>query len=157
MFTLIASRDCLEKPVGLCVFLSLRLCASLQAQSLASSLSTRQLLRICRRLSQHPEETVAHAVNKACLSRWPFSLSSHGGLLCCSFHLTPLKITFILSLLFPVLSYDLKVRFLRWVTDPMLCVCQVPAQPGSFGLTEEPGQLFYRGRAGPWQHTKPGP
>ncbi|KAJ8253375.1 hypothetical protein GJAV_G00212230 [Gymnothorax javanicus] len=40
------------------------------AQSLASSLSTRQLLRICRRLSQHPEESVSHAVHKACLSRF---------------------------------------------------------------------------------------
>lgn len=40
-----------------------------QAQSLASSLSTRQLLRICRRLSKHPEESVARSVNKACLSR----------------------------------------------------------------------------------------
>ncbi|KAF7665107.1 hypothetical protein LDENG_00155060 [Lucifuga dentata] len=40
------------------------------AQSLASSLSTRQLLRICRRLSQYPEENVTHAVNKACLSRF---------------------------------------------------------------------------------------
>ncbi|MGH0128533.1 UNVERIFIED_CONTAM: hypothetical protein FKN15_018942 [Acipenser sinensis] len=40
------------------------------AQSLASSLSTRQLLRICRRLSQYPEESISHAVNKACLSRF---------------------------------------------------------------------------------------
>ncbi|NXH22609.1 VWA8 protein, partial [Bucco capensis] len=40
------------------------------AQSLASSLSTRQLLRICRRLSHHPEESLSHAVNKACLSRF---------------------------------------------------------------------------------------
>ncbi|XP_060945197.1 von Willebrand factor A domain-containing protein 8 [Limanda limanda] len=45
------------------------------AQSLASSLSTRQLLRICRRLSQYPEESVAHAVNKACLSRFLPSLA----------------------------------------------------------------------------------
>ncbi|CAJ0966033.1 unnamed protein product, partial [Ranitomeya imitator] len=37
-------------------------------QSLASSLSTRQLLRICRRLSQYPDESLHHAVNKACLS-----------------------------------------------------------------------------------------
>uniref|UniRef100_A0A8D3BWW5 von Willebrand factor A domain-containing protein 8 n=1 Tax=Scophthalmus maximus TaxID=52904 RepID=A0A8D3BWW5_SCOMX len=45
------------------------------AQSLASSLSTRQLLRICRRLSHYPEESIAHAVNKACLSRkLPFLL-----------------------------------------------------------------------------------
>uniref|UniRef100_A0A8C0G130 ATPase dynein-related AAA domain-containing protein n=1 Tax=Chelonoidis abingdonii TaxID=106734 RepID=A0A8C0G130_CHEAB len=41
-----------------------------QAQSLASSLSTRQLLRICRRLSQYPDESLYHAVNKACLSRF---------------------------------------------------------------------------------------
>ncbi|KAM8820841.1 von Willebrand factor A domain-containing protein 8 [Eudromia elegans] len=40
------------------------------AQSLASSLSTRQLLRICRRLSHYPEESLHHAVNKACLSRF---------------------------------------------------------------------------------------
>ncbi|KAM4608925.1 von Willebrand factor A domain-containing protein 8 isoform 1-T1 [Polymixia lowei] len=45
------------------------------AQSLASSLSTRQLLRICRRLSQYPEENIAHAVNKACLSRFLPSLA----------------------------------------------------------------------------------
>ncbi|KAJ8404599.1 hypothetical protein AAFF_G00334620 [Aldrovandia affinis] len=40
------------------------------AQSLASSLSTRQLLRICRRLSRYPEESVSHAIHKACLSRF---------------------------------------------------------------------------------------
>uniref|UniRef100_A0A7M4DXF6 von Willebrand factor A domain-containing protein 8 n=1 Tax=Crocodylus porosus TaxID=8502 RepID=A0A7M4DXF6_CROPO len=40
------------------------------AQSLASSLSTRQLLRICRRLSRYPDESLYHAVNKACLSRF---------------------------------------------------------------------------------------
>ncbi|XP_064165757.1 von Willebrand factor A domain-containing protein 8 [Anguilla rostrata] len=45
------------------------------AQSLASSLSTRQLLRICRRLSQYPEESVSHAVHKACLSRFLPSLA----------------------------------------------------------------------------------
>ncbi|XP_030056405.1 von Willebrand factor A domain-containing protein 8 [Microcaecilia unicolor] len=45
------------------------------AQSLASSLSTRQLLRICRRLSQYPEENLHHAVNKACLSRFLPSLA----------------------------------------------------------------------------------
>ncbi|KAM6986427.1 von Willebrand factor A domain-containing protein 8 [Aplochiton taeniatus] len=45
------------------------------AQSLASSLSTRQLLRICRRLSQYPEENISHAVNKACLSRFLPSLA----------------------------------------------------------------------------------
>uniref|UniRef100_A0A8B9F8J0 von Willebrand factor A domain-containing protein 8 n=1 Tax=Amazona collaria TaxID=241587 RepID=A0A8B9F8J0_9PSIT len=42
----------------------------ISAQSLASSLSTRQLLRICRRLSQHPDESLYYAVNKACLSRF---------------------------------------------------------------------------------------
>uniref|UniRef100_A0A674JE42 von Willebrand factor A domain-containing protein 8 n=1 Tax=Terrapene triunguis TaxID=2587831 RepID=A0A674JE42_9SAUR len=47
------------------------------AQSLASSLSTRQLLRICRRLSQYPDESLYHAVNKASwflpqLARVPF-------------------------------------------------------------------------------------
>ncbi|XP_075447188.1 von Willebrand factor A domain-containing protein 8 isoform X2 [Ascaphus truei] len=45
------------------------------AQSLASSLSTRQLLRICRRLSQYPDESLDHAVNKACLSRFLPSLA----------------------------------------------------------------------------------
>ncbi|XP_067371715.1 von Willebrand factor A domain-containing protein 8 isoform X1 [Channa argus] len=45
------------------------------AQSLASSLSTRQLLRIFRRLSQYPNESIAHAVNKACLSRFLPSLA----------------------------------------------------------------------------------
>ncbi|XP_014326008.2 von Willebrand factor A domain-containing protein 8 [Xiphophorus maculatus] len=44
-------------------------------QSLASSLSTRQLLRICRRLSQYPDESISHAVNKACLSRFLPSLA----------------------------------------------------------------------------------
>ncbi|XP_072440906.1 von Willebrand factor A domain-containing protein 8 isoform X2 [Chiloscyllium punctatum] len=39
-------------------------------QSLASSLSTRQLLRICNRFSHYPEESLYHAVNKACLSRF---------------------------------------------------------------------------------------
>ncbi|KAJ6661690.1 hypothetical protein lerEdw1_013212 [Lerista edwardsae] len=45
------------------------------AQSLASSLSTRQLLRICRRLSHYPDENLYHAVNKACLSRFLPSLA----------------------------------------------------------------------------------
>ncbi|XP_053311448.1 von Willebrand factor A domain-containing protein 8 [Spea bombifrons] len=45
------------------------------AQSLASSLSTRQLLRICRRLSQYPEESLYHAIDKACLSRFLPSLA----------------------------------------------------------------------------------
>ncbi|KAK2112757.1 von Willebrand factor A domain-containing protein 8 [Saguinus oedipus] len=38
-------------------------------QSLAASLSTRQLLRISRRLSQYPDENLHSAVTKACLSR----------------------------------------------------------------------------------------
>ncbi|KAM3861847.1 von Willebrand factor A domain-containing protein 8 [Diretmus argenteus] len=54
---------------------SLRKTNDPMAQSLASSLSTRQLLRICRRLSQYPEESIAHAVNKACLSRFLPSLA----------------------------------------------------------------------------------
>ncbi|XP_016319191.1 von Willebrand factor A domain-containing protein 8-like [Sinocyclocheilus anshuiensis] len=54
---------------------SLRKSNDLTALSLASSLSTRQLLRICRRLSQYPEESVAHAVNKSCLSRFLPSLA----------------------------------------------------------------------------------
>ncbi|XP_072542068.1 von Willebrand factor A domain-containing protein 8 isoform X2 [Salminus brasiliensis] len=66
---------------------SLRKTIDPTAQSLASSLSTRQLLRICRRLSQYPEENVAHAVNKACLSRFLPSLarsSLHKNLADCS-------------------------------------------------------------------------
>ncbi|XP_068185310.1 von Willebrand factor A domain-containing protein 8 [Antennarius striatus] len=54
---------------------SLRQTNTPTAQSLASSLSTRQLLRICRRLSRYPEESVTHAVNKACLSRFLPSLA----------------------------------------------------------------------------------
>ncbi|XP_070538007.1 von Willebrand factor A domain-containing protein 8-like [Ptychodera flava] len=38
--------------------------------SLASSLSTRQLLRIARRLAQYPNENLHDAINKACLSRF---------------------------------------------------------------------------------------
>nr|XP_055071414.1 von Willebrand factor A domain-containing protein 8 [Misgurnus anguillicaudatus] len=54
---------------------SLRMSSDPTALSLASSLSTRQLLRICRRLSQYPQESIAHAVNKACLSRFLPSLA----------------------------------------------------------------------------------
>ncbi|XP_036613372.1 von Willebrand factor A domain-containing protein 8 [Trichosurus vulpecula] len=45
------------------------------AQSLAASLSTRQLLRITRRLSKYPDESLHRAVNKACLSRFLPSLA----------------------------------------------------------------------------------
>ncbi|XP_023604004.1 von Willebrand factor A domain-containing protein 8 isoform X2 [Myotis lucifugus] len=45
------------------------------AQSLAASLSTRQLLRISRRLSQYPNENLHSAVTKACLSRFLPSLA----------------------------------------------------------------------------------
>uniref|UniRef100_A0A667G105 von Willebrand factor A domain-containing protein 8 n=1 Tax=Lynx canadensis TaxID=61383 RepID=A0A667G105_LYNCA len=45
------------------------------AQSLAASLSTRQLLRISRRLSQYPHENLHSAVTKACLSRFLPSLA----------------------------------------------------------------------------------
>ncbi|XP_069745676.1 von Willebrand factor A domain-containing protein 8 isoform X2 [Narcine bancroftii] len=45
------------------------------AKSLASLLSTRQLLRICNRFSRYPEESLHHAVNKACLSRFLPSLA----------------------------------------------------------------------------------
>uniref|UniRef100_A0A2K6EZ92 von Willebrand factor A domain containing 8 n=1 Tax=Propithecus coquereli TaxID=379532 RepID=A0A2K6EZ92_PROCO len=45
------------------------------AQSLAASLSTRQLLRISRRLSQYPNESLHSAVTKACLSRFLPSLA----------------------------------------------------------------------------------
>ncbi|XP_033638187.1 von Willebrand factor A domain-containing protein 8-like [Asterias rubens] len=39
-------------------------------QSLASSLSTRNLLRIARRLTNYPDEGLHEAINKACLSRF---------------------------------------------------------------------------------------
>ncbi|MEJ1280537.1 von Willebrand factor A domain containing 8 [Cricetulus griseus] len=45
------------------------------AQSLAASLSTRQLLRIARRLSQYPNENLHDAITKACLSRFLPSLA----------------------------------------------------------------------------------
>ncbi|XP_072473221.1 von Willebrand factor A domain-containing protein 8 isoform X2 [Notamacropus eugenii] len=45
------------------------------AQSLAASLSTRQLLRIARRLSKYPDESLHRAVHKACLSRFLPSLA----------------------------------------------------------------------------------
>uniref|UniRef100_A0A669BIT7 von Willebrand factor A domain-containing protein 8 n=1 Tax=Oreochromis niloticus TaxID=8128 RepID=A0A669BIT7_ORENI len=66
-----------EEMVSFFIFLHLQCFTpqSEKAQSLASSLSTRQLLRICRRLSQHPEESITHAVNKACLSRFLPSLA----------------------------------------------------------------------------------
>uniref|UniRef100_A0A8D1Z0S8 von Willebrand factor A domain-containing protein 8 n=1 Tax=Sus scrofa TaxID=9823 RepID=A0A8D1Z0S8_PIG len=45
------------------------------AQSLAASLSTRQLLRISRRLAQYPNENLHSAVTKACLARFLPSLA----------------------------------------------------------------------------------
>nr|XP_004650824.2 von Willebrand factor A domain-containing protein 8 [Jaculus jaculus] len=45
------------------------------AQSLAASLSTRQLLRISRRLSRYPNENLHGAVMKACLARFLPSLA----------------------------------------------------------------------------------
>ena len=42
--------------------------------SIATSLSTRQLLRISKRLKQFPEEDAYHAIHKACLARY---LSTH--------------------------------------------------------------------------------
>ncbi|CAL8321307.1 unnamed protein product [Merluccius merluccius] len=71
---------------------SLRSANDPTAQSLASSLSTRQLLRVCRRLSQYPEESIEHAVNKACLSRFLPSLaraSLQKNLSNCSIQKTP--------------------------------------------------------------------
>ncbi|XP_051781637.1 von Willebrand factor A domain-containing protein 8 [Erpetoichthys calabaricus] len=62
------SEDAVEKLLNLTH--KLRQTKDSTAQSLASSLSTRQLLRICQRLSQYPEENIAHAINKACLSRF---------------------------------------------------------------------------------------
>lgn len=95
----------------------------LQAKSLASSLSTRQLLKICRRLSQYPEESIAHAVNKACLSR---STHKHIQIPCfCVF-------------IFVVLHYmDEKASYVRFLelydcTSDKVCDCvfQVSAQFG---------------------------
>ena len=43
--------------------------SGLQLRSLASSLSTRQLLRIARRLAKYPQEKVYDTVHKACLAR----------------------------------------------------------------------------------------
>jgi hypothetical protein len=40
--------------------------------SIASSLSTRQLIRIAKRLKQFPEEDAHHAIHKACLARSAF-------------------------------------------------------------------------------------
>ncbi|XP_054831079.1 von Willebrand factor A domain-containing protein 8 [Eublepharis macularius] len=63
-----------------------------QAQSLASSLSTRQLLRICRRLSHYPDESLYHAINKACLSRFLPNLAAsalHKNLLDCGIPTSP--------------------------------------------------------------------
>ena len=41
-----------------------------QVSSIASSLSTRQLLRIARRLANYPAEDLEHSVHKACLARY---------------------------------------------------------------------------------------
>ncbi len=37
--------------------------------SIATSLSTRQLLRIAKRVKEFPEEDAYHAIHKACLAR----------------------------------------------------------------------------------------
>ena len=42
---------------------------STKGHSLANSLSTRQLLRICKRLAVNKDECLHQVVNKACLSR----------------------------------------------------------------------------------------
>ncbi|KAL8189776.1 UNVERIFIED_CONTAM: von Willebrand factor A domain-containing protein 8 [Gekko kuhli] len=63
-----------------------------RTQSLASSLSTRQLLRICRRLSHYPDESLYDTINKACLSRFLPSLAAsalHKNLLDCGIHASP--------------------------------------------------------------------
>ena len=44
--------------------------------SIASSLSTRQLLRISKRLKLFPEEDAYHAIHKACLARYFIRFSS---------------------------------------------------------------------------------
>ena len=54
--------------------------------SLASSMSTRQLLRIARRMAKYPQENIYDTVHKACLARWvtvinAFVLRGHSFLL----------------------------------------------------------------------------
>jgi hypothetical protein len=41
-------------------------------RSIATSLSTRQLLRVGRRLQQFPHEDAHAALTKACLARYPY-------------------------------------------------------------------------------------
>ncbi|XP_041521188.1 von Willebrand factor A domain-containing protein 8 isoform X2 [Microtus oregoni] len=66
-------QDALEKLLS--VTHKLRETQDPTAQSLAGSLSTRQLLRIARRLSQYPNENLHDAITKACLSRFLPSLA----------------------------------------------------------------------------------
>ncbi|XP_038166653.1 von Willebrand factor A domain-containing protein 8 isoform X2 [Arvicola amphibius] len=66
-------QDALEKLLS--VTHKLRETQDPTAQSLAASLSTRQLLRIARRLSQYPNENLHDAITKACLSRFLPSLA----------------------------------------------------------------------------------
>lgn len=47
-----------------------------QVSSIASSLSTRQLLRIARRLATYQAEDLEHSIQKACLARYTASLAS---------------------------------------------------------------------------------
>ena len=53
----------------LCYCFSPILTFTLQCQALANSLSTRNLLRIAKRLSQFPEEPLYDVVHNACMSR----------------------------------------------------------------------------------------
>ena len=41
-----------------------------QVSSIASSLSTRQLIRVARRLAQFPDEDLYGIIQKACLARY---------------------------------------------------------------------------------------
>ncbi|XP_038618052.1 von Willebrand factor A domain-containing protein 8 isoform X1 [Tachyglossus aculeatus] len=68
-----APQDVIEKLMTLTH--KLRATQDPTAQSLAASLSTRQLLRISRRMSQYPDEGLHRAVNKACFSRFLPSLA----------------------------------------------------------------------------------
>ena len=43
---------------------------SWQVASVSSSLSTRQLLRVARRLAKYPLENLEHSIRKACLARY---------------------------------------------------------------------------------------
>ncbi|XP_068732159.1 von Willebrand factor A domain-containing protein 8-like [Montipora capricornis] len=61
-------RDVMDKLLDLTD--KLRLSKDPTASSIGSSLSTRQLLRIARRLATYPSEDLEHSIHKACLARF---------------------------------------------------------------------------------------